>query len=80
MKSVRLDPDLEAKLARAARAVAKSESEFIREAVARRCDEVLGSSLKERLAQYIGVVNSGGGRANRTGEAFKKLLLRRRKK
>ena len=36
MKSVRLDADMEAKLERAARALATSQSEFIRDALARR--------------------------------------------
>ncbi len=78
MKSVRLDPGLEAKLERAARAVAVSESEFIRDALARRCAEVLGGSLAERLAPVLGIVNSAGGRAARTGAAFRQLLARRR--
>jgi hypothetical protein len=60
--------------------VAKSESEFIREAVARRCDEVLGESLKDRLADVIGIVKGGGGRANRTGKAFVEALLRRKRR
>ncbi|HMC89943.1 MAG TPA: ribbon-helix-helix protein, CopG family [Gemmataceae bacterium] len=80
MKSVRLEPDLEAKLARAARAAAQSQSEFIREALVRRCAEVLGESLAERLAPVVGVIKSAGGRANHTGKAFKQLLARRRKR
>lgn len=79
MKSVRLDADLEAKLERAARAVATSQSEFIRDALARRCDEVLGGSLAERLASVIGIVNSSGGRAARSGAAFREALARRRR-
>ncbi len=78
MKSVRLDAELEAKLERAARALATSQSEFIREALARRCDEVLGGSLAERLAPVIGIVNSSGGRAARSGAAFREALARRR--
>jgi hypothetical protein len=78
VKSVRLDPQLEARLERAARAVAVSESEFIRDALARRCAEVLGGSLAERLAPVLGIVNSAGGRAGRTGAAFRQLLARRR--
>ena len=58
MKSVRLDEDLETRLERAARALAVSQSEFLRDALARRCDEVLGSSLQQRLAPVIGIVNS----------------------
>jgi hypothetical protein len=78
VKSVRLDPALEAKLERAARAAAVSQSEFIRDALARRCDEVLGASLAERLAPVIGIVQGGGGRADRTGDAFREILSRRR--
>jgi len=80
MKSVRLDPELEAKLERAARAVATSQSEFIRDALSRRCDEVLGGSLAEQLAPFIGVLNCPGGVADRTGAAFRELLIRRRRK
>ena len=61
MKSVRLGDELEAKLDRAARALAMSQSEFLRDALARRCAEVLGGSLEERLAPVIGIVKSGGG-------------------
>jgi predicted transcriptional regulator len=79
MKSVRLDSNLEGKLARAARALAMSESEFLRDALARRCDEVLGNSLQQRRAPVIGIVNSSGGRAVRSGAAFRALLRKRRK-
>jgi hypothetical protein len=74
MKSVRLDPELEARLERAARASATSQSEFIRDAVARRCDEVLGGTLAERLAGAIGIVCSSGGRADRSGKAFREAI------
>lgn len=80
MKSVRLEPGLEAKLERAARAVAMSQSDFIRDALRRRCEEVLGGSLAERLAPVIGIVQGGGGRAAHTGRAFTQLLLRRRRR
>jgi predicted transcriptional regulator len=80
MKSVRLDPGLESKLERAARALDQSQSEFIREAVEKRCAEVLGGSLAERLAPFIGIVQSSGGRAAATGKAFKRLLTQRRKR
>jgi predicted DNA-binding protein len=80
MKSVRLNDELEAKLERAARATAMSQSAFLRDALARRCDEVLGSSLRERLASVVGVVKSSGGRAAQSGAAFRKVLARRRKR
>jgi hypothetical protein len=70
---------MEAKLERAARALATSQSEFIRDALTRRCDEVLGGSLAERLASVIGIVNSSGGRAVRSGAAFREALARRRR-
>ncbi len=80
MKSVRLDANLEAKLERAARATATSQSEFIRDALARRCDEVLAGSLADRLAPVVGIVRSSGGRASRTGAALREILVRKRKR
>jgi hypothetical protein len=79
MKSVRLDPFLEEKLQRAARAAAMSQSQFIRDALIRRCEEVLGGSLAERLAPVIGIVKSSGGRAVNTGAHFRRLLARKRR-
>lgn len=79
MKSVRLGSGLEGKLERAARAAAMSQSEFIRDALARRCDEVLAGSLGQRLAPVVGIIHSSGGRASRTGTAFRQILARRRK-
>ena len=80
MKSVRLDHELEEKLERAARAVAMTQSEFLRDALVRRCAEVLGSSLDERLAPVVGILNSSGGRADRSGAAFRAALGKRRKR
>jgi hypothetical protein len=80
MKSVRLDKDLETRLERAARALAVSQSEFLRDALARRCDEVLGGSLQQRLAPVIGIVKSSGGRALDSGAAFRASLAKRRKR
>lgn len=74
--SVRLDPDLEARL----RTMAESEgvplSEVLRRAAQRYVGET-ASSLRVRLADAIGAVKSGGGRARRTGKAFRRLLTRR---
>lgn len=80
MKSVRLEANLQARLERAARALATSQSEFIRDALKRRCDEVLGESLAERLAPVVGVVRSAGGRASHSGKAFRKTLARSRRR
>jgi len=74
--SVRLDRELEARL----RAVAEAEgvplSEVLRRAAQHYLNET-GGSLRVRLADAIGTVRSGGGRAQRTGESFKRLVRRR---
>jgi hypothetical protein len=80
MKSVRLNDNLEAKLERAARTLGVSQSEFLRDALTRRCAEVLGDSLQQRLAPVIGIVNSSGGRASHSGAAFRAALAKRRRK
>lgn len=74
--SVRLDRELEARL----RAMAESEgvplSEVLRRAAQHYLSEA-GGSLLVRLADAIGAVRSTGGRAQRTGESFKRLVRRR---
>ena len=79
MKSVRLAPELEDKLRKAASALDVSQSEFIRDAVARRCDEVLSGSLADEIAPLIGSIRGGGGRASHSGAAFRALVAKRRK-
>lgn len=78
-KSFRLDPGLEARLERAAHAEGTSTSESIRRAVGRYCEQVLGDTLATRLADVIGVGRGGGGRARRSGEAFRRVLHRKRR-
>lgn len=82
MKSVRLDAEVEKQLERAAEIAGLSESEFIREAIRRRADQVLGETLEARLVDVIGAVRSKGGRARRAhdqfGEALKKERRQRR--
>ncbi|HEY4027704.1 MAG TPA: ribbon-helix-helix protein, CopG family [Candidatus Dormibacteraeota bacterium] len=68
MASVRLDPDMEAQLARAAELRGESKSDFIRAAVGERIAATLGGSLADRLAHVIGQVDLGGGRAERAHE------------
>ena len=80
MKSVRLGTELEKQLEHAAQAARMSQSEFIRDAITRRCDEVLGPTLADRLQPVIGVIESNGGRADDTGAAFGKLLQKKRKR
>ncbi|GIX48884.1 MAG: hypothetical protein KatS3mg131_3095 [Candidatus Tectimicrobiota bacterium] len=76
--SVRFDPELEARLRKLAEAEGVSLSELIRRAAARYCDELTAASLARRLADVLGVVHSSGGRARRTGEAFREVLRGRR--
>jgi len=77
-KSVRIDAQLESRLERAAGVLGISQSELIREAVAKKCEEVLGQPLVERLAPVIGKIKTSGGRARRTGVVFKEALARKR--
>mgnify|MGYP001560215742 CR=1 FL=1 len=77
MKSVRLDPALEARLEEAARVTGESVSRIIREAIEARCDQLVEARLDHRLADVIGVVSSTGDRARRTGRAFVAALKAR---
>ena len=77
-KSFRLDPALERRLAEAAARRGVAASAFIREAVDRACDEVLGGSLRAELGSLVGSVDIGGDRSSRAGAAFKALLRSKR--
>jgi hypothetical protein len=77
VKRIRLDVELQERVARAARVLAISQAEFIRQVLTRRCDEVLGETLAVRLVSVIGIVNSDGHRADRSGAAFCDALARR---
>ena len=79
MKSVRLDPEVENQLGRAAEIAGVSESEFIREAIRRQADQVLGESLEARLADVVGAVRSKGGRARRSHDHYRELLKKERR-
>ena len=79
-KSIQFDPQLTARLERAAKTLGVSQVDLIQEAVAKRCDEVLGPSLAERLAPFIGRIHSSGGRARHTGAAFRRLLAKTRER
>jgi hypothetical protein len=78
MRSLRLDPDLDEKLKRAAAVKGESVSEFIRHAAEERADETLTGGHRDRFADVSGVVHGGGGRARRSGEAFSTALAERR--
>jgi len=46
----------------------------IRQAIEERCEVVLGHRLDHRLRDVVGIVRSKGGRARRTGDAFREGL------
>lgn len=73
-KSFRLGSELEKRLEQAAKTMGVPVSAFIRQAVEQKCDVVLGHTLRADLADVIGAVQSQGGRARRSGQAFKKLI------
>jgi len=70
MRSLRLDPDLDERVRRAAAVKGESVSEFLRHAAAERADETLSAHPSKRFADVAGAVHGGGGRARRTGDAF----------
>ena len=78
VRSLRLDPELEARLERAAAVEGASVSEFIRRAAAARADEVLTADNSELFADVLGVIAGGGGRARRSGAAFAEGLAKDR--
>lgn len=76
MRSVRLDPDLEDRLLRAAAVRGETPSEFIRRAAADRADATLDTEAAD-FADVLGVVHGGGGRARQTGQAFTDAVVER---
>jgi hypothetical protein len=74
MRSLRIDPNLDEKLHRAAAVKGESVSEFIRHAAEERADETLSGHPSEAFSDVVGVVHGGGGRARRSGEAFARAL------
>lgn len=77
MRSLRLDPQLEARLKQAAKVRGESVSEFIRCAAAERAQATLGSEPSTDFSDVMGVIGGGGGRARRTGAAFSEDLAGR---
>jgi hypothetical protein len=80
MKTLRLNPDLEDRLQRAAAVTGESLSEFIRRAAAARADATLSATSSEAFDDALGVVHGGGGRARRTGAAFTDAVAERASK
>jgi hypothetical protein len=77
MKTVRLDRGLRERLRRAAREASRTESDLIREALERRCDEVLSGRSLGPLADLIGSVRGdGSGYSRRTSRVFGEAVLK----
>ncbi len=79
-KSFRLDPELQHRLEQAAAREGVPASVLIREAIRRRCDEILGGTLLHELGDIVGSVDIGGDHSRRTGQAFAALLRARSKR
>jgi hypothetical protein len=80
MRSLRLDPELDEKVRRAAAVKEESISEFIRHAAEERADQVLRDRPSDRFADVAGVIHSGGGRARRSGKAFAEQLAAKKRR
>ena len=78
MRSLRLDPELDEKVQRAAAVSGQSVSEFIRHAAEDRANQTLAAQPGGSFADVAGVVHGGGGRARRSGEAFAAGIARDR--
>lgn len=75
-RSFRLDPVLERRLCEVAEREGVPVSAVVREAIEKYCDAVLGRSLLDEMADFIGVVEgTGEDLASRAGEAFAELLM-----
>lgn len=77
MRSVRLDPELEAWLEDTARQSGRSVSEIIREAVQRFRREREGELMGPHLKRVAGAIDSGGASSRRTGRDFTELLKKK---
>jgi Ribbon-helix-helix protein, copG family len=80
VRSVRLDPVLDDQVRRAAAAAGTTVSEFIRDAISERAKRALEQRTGERLADVVGSVQAGGGKARRTGKAFTDTVAERHRK
>jgi len=78
MKSVRLDPRLQARLKQAAHLSGVTESDFIRAAITERSDATLTNNLEGQLAGLVGAIRSKGGRARLAHERYGEIIKGRR--
>ena len=76
MRSLRLEPDLDERVRRAAEVEGISVSEFLRRGAAERAERTLALRNSDRLADVIGIVRGDGESvAEDTGRAFTDLLI-----
>jgi len=74
VRSVRLDPELEALVQRAAQCRGETVSEFLRLAAQARAEATLSERPSALFADVAGSVHGGGGRARRSGPSFTDAL------
>ena len=80
-RSFRIDPVLERRLCEVAEREGVPVSAVVREAIEKHCDAVLGTSLLDLMADYIGIgEGSGEDLSSRTGEAFTDLLVEKHRR
>ena len=77
MRSVRLDPELDDLVRRAATQEGFTVSEFLRRAARDRARRTLDE--RDHLTDVVGAVRTEGGTAARSGAAFGELLAGRRR-
>lgn len=80
MKSLRIDPETEEQLEIAAKTRGVSESEFIRQAIRKEAQVVVGETLEARIGDVVGTVRSKGGRARDSHAHFSKLVRKESKR
>jgi hypothetical protein len=78
MKTVRFDPDLERKLEEISRLEGRTQSEVIRAAVDRYCNEVVSRRADIAWAPSLGAASLPRAVSRRTGKAFKDALRAKR--
>jgi hypothetical protein len=76
VRSVRLDPEVDELVRRAAAREGITVSEFLRRGAVERAHRAL--SPDQRLEGIVGAVHTGGGVARRSGAAFAELLTDRK--
>lgn len=74
MKTVRFDADLERKLEEISRLEGRSQSEVIRAAVGRYCDDVISRRADVAWAPSLGAASLPRSLSRRTGKAFTDAL------